>query len=53
VLRYYEGFSDAEIAAVMGCTPSTVRGHVLKALAALRVELYEPLAVAASSKDTQ
>jgi RNA polymerase sigma-70 factor (sigma-E family) len=53
VLRYYEGFSVAEIAEVMGCTPSTVRGHVLKALAALRVELHEPLAVAAPSKETQ
>jgi RNA polymerase sigma-70 factor (sigma-E family) len=43
VLRYYEGFSDAEIAEVMGCTQSTVRGHVFRALAALRVELAEPL----------
>jgi RNA polymerase sigma-70 factor (sigma-E family) len=46
VLRYYEGFSNAEIADVMGCTQSTVRGHVFKALAALRVELDEPLAAA-------
>jgi len=44
VLRYYEGFSDAEISEVMGCTQSTVRGHVFRALAALRVELAEPLA---------
>jgi RNA polymerase sigma-70 factor (sigma-E family) len=51
VLRYYEGFSDAEIAEVMGCTPSTVRGHVFKALAALRVELDEPLAAAVRSKE--
>jgi RNA polymerase sigma-70 factor (sigma-E family) len=42
VLRYYEGFSDAEISDVMGCTQSTVRGHVFRALAALRVELAEP-----------
>jgi RNA polymerase sigma-70 factor (sigma-E family) len=42
VLRYYEGFSDAEISELMGCTPSTVRGHVFQALAALRVELGEP-----------
>jgi RNA polymerase sigma-70 factor (sigma-E family) len=41
VLRYYEGFSDAEISEVMGVTPSTVRGHVFRALAALRVELGE------------
>jgi len=51
VLRYYEGFSDAEIAEVMGCTQSTVRGHVFKALAALRVELGQPLATTDSSKE--
>jgi RNA polymerase sigma-70 factor (sigma-E family) len=52
VLRYYEGFSDAEIADVMGCSRSTVRGHVFKALAALRVELDEPLATTAPSQET-
>jgi len=52
VLRYYEGFSDAEIAEVMGCAQSTVRGHVFKALAALRVELDPPLAAFAPSKET-
>jgi RNA polymerase sigma-70 factor (sigma-E family) len=52
VLRYYEGFSDAEIADVMGCTQSTVRGHVFKALAALRVELDQPLPTHAPSKET-
>jgi RNA polymerase sigma-70 factor (sigma-E family) len=52
VLRYYEGFSDAEIGDVMGCTQSTVRGHVFKALAALRVELDQPLAAAAPRKET-
>ena len=52
VLRYYEGFSDAEIADVMGCTQSTVRGHVFKALAALRIELDQPLATAAPSRET-
>ncbi|HEX9357932.1 MAG TPA: SigE family RNA polymerase sigma factor [Streptosporangiaceae bacterium] len=52
VLRYYEGFSDAEIAEVMGCTQSTVRGHVFKALAALRVELDQPLPTAAPSEET-
>jgi len=51
VLRYYEGFSDAEIAEVMGCTQSTVRGHVFKALAALRVELGKPLAAVAPSRE--
>lgn len=52
VLRYYEGFPDAEIADVMGCTQSTVRGHVFRALAALRVELDQPLATAAPDKET-
>ena len=52
VLRYYEGFSDAEIGDVMGCTQSTVRGHVFKALAALRVELDQPLAAAVPREET-
>ena len=52
VLRYYAGFSDAEISELMGCTPSTVRGHVFRALAALRIELDQPLAAAAPGKET-
>ncbi len=39
VLRYYEGFSDSEIADLLGCTPGTVRGYASRALGALRVEL--------------
>lgn len=39
VLRYYEGFSDAEIAGLLGCTPGTVRGYASRALAALRIEM--------------
>jgi RNA polymerase sigma-70 factor (sigma-E family) len=39
VLRYYEGFSDQEIADAFGCAPGTVRGYASRALAALRVEL--------------
>jgi RNA polymerase sigma-70 factor (sigma-E family) len=39
VLRYYEALSDAEIAAVLGCTPGTVRGYASRALATLRVDL--------------
>jgi len=42
VLRYYEGLSDQEIAAVLGCAPGTVRGYVSRALATLRVELGRP-----------
>jgi RNA polymerase sigma-70 factor (sigma-E family) len=51
VLRYYEGFSDAEISELMGCTASTVRGHVFRALAALRVEMGEPVGAAALVKE--
>lgn len=39
VLRYYEGLSDAQIAEVLGCAETTVRGYAFRALAALRVEL--------------
>lgn len=37
VLRYYEGLSDGEIAAVLGCAPVTVRTQVSRALTKLRV----------------
>jgi RNA polymerase sigma-70 factor (sigma-E family) len=37
VLRYFEGFSDPEIADLLGVTPVTVRGYATRALAALRV----------------
>jgi RNA polymerase sigma-70 factor (sigma-E family) len=36
-LRYFEGFSDPEIAQLLGVTPVTVRGYATRALAALRV----------------
>lgn len=36
VLRYYEGLADAEIAAVLGTTPATVRSHASRALVSLR-----------------
>ena len=39
VLRYYEGLSDAEIAELLGCGASTVRSHMSRALAALRIEM--------------
>ncbi|HXS62789.1 MAG TPA: SigE family RNA polymerase sigma factor [Streptosporangiaceae bacterium] len=37
VLRYFEGFSDTEIAQFLGVTPVTVRGYATRALTALRV----------------
>ena len=45
------GFTDTEISEVMGCKPCTVRGHVFRALAALRVELGAPLPAAAMIKE--
>jgi RNA polymerase sigma-70 factor (sigma-E family) len=38
-LRYYDGRSDAEIAAVLGCGEGTVRTHASRALATLRTAL--------------
>jgi RNA polymerase sigma-70 factor (sigma-E family) len=42
VLRYFGGLSDPEIAETLGCSPSTVRAHASRALAALRIELTNP-----------
>jgi RNA polymerase sigma-70 factor (sigma-E family) len=39
VLRYYEQFTDAEIADVLGCSAVTVRGYAHRALATLRTDL--------------
>ena len=36
VLRYYEGLSDVETAAVLGTSAATVRSHASRALATLR-----------------
>jgi RNA polymerase sigma-70 factor (sigma-E family) len=37
VLRYYEGCSDKEIAGLLGCGAGTVRSHISRAIATLRV----------------
>lgn len=39
VLRYYEGLPDAEIAEILGCSTSTVRSQIHRALASLRTTL--------------
>jgi RNA polymerase sigma-70 factor (sigma-E family) len=39
VLRYYEGMADSEIASLLGCAETTVRGYAFRALKALRIEL--------------
>ena len=39
VLRYYEDLTEAEIAAVLGCRPGTVKSLVARALTRMRKEL--------------
>jgi RNA polymerase sigma-70 factor (sigma-E family) len=41
VLRFYEGLTDAGIAADLGCVEGTVRSHASRALASLRSALEE------------
>jgi RNA polymerase sigma-70 factor (sigma-E family) len=40
VLRFYEGWPDADIAAAMGCSQATVRSNASRALSALRIQLH-------------
>jgi RNA polymerase sigma-70 factor (sigma-E family) len=44
VLRYYAGFSEAEVAAAMGISRGAVKSHTARAMAALRAELEQRLA---------
>ena len=53
VLRYYEQLSDAQIATVLGCTRSTVRGYALRALTTLRVSPGDRGAELTSSRRDQ
>jgi len=39
VLRFYEDRDDDEIAAVLGCTAATVRSHISRGLARLRLRM--------------
>ena len=39
VLRYYEDLPDAEIAAILDCSPATIRSQIHRALATLRTTL--------------
>lgn len=41
VLRYYAGLADAEIAAELGCSVSTVRSQISRALATLRIHIAD------------
>lgn len=38
VLHFYEGLSAEEIAGTLGCRPGTVRSHLSRGLAALRID---------------
>jgi RNA polymerase sigma-70 factor (sigma-E family) len=37
VLRFYEGLTDSDIAAALGCSTGTVRSHISRALKTLRL----------------
>jgi RNA polymerase sigma factor (sigma-70 family) len=50
VLRYYEGLGDDVIAEILGCSTGTVRSHVSRALAALRISPSNDLAVAGTDR---
>ena len=39
VLRYYEDLPDAEIAAILDCSPATIRSQIHRALVTLRTTL--------------
>jgi RNA polymerase sigma-70 factor (sigma-E family) len=43
ILGYYEGFDDAEIAELLGCSAGSVRSYRSRALAALRSVMSEPV----------
>lgn len=43
VLRHYEGLSELETAAVLGCSPGTVKSQASRGLARLRSLLAQPV----------
>jgi DNA-directed RNA polymerase specialized sigma24 family protein len=40
-LRYYEDLTEAQTAAILGCSVGTVKSHTHRALATLRAKLQE------------
>jgi RNA polymerase sigma-70 factor (sigma-E family) len=53
VLRYYEDLDDDAIAAVLGCTRTTVRTHAMRALDSLRGHYPTPAAAHATSPSNE
>lgn len=53
VLRFFEDLSEADTAALMGCSRSTVNNHVTRGLAALRVLLAPADELSAASRRNQ
>lgn len=43
VLRYWDGLSEQEAAALLGCSIGTVKSQASRGLARLRQDLYEPI----------
>jgi RNA polymerase sigma-70 factor (sigma-E family) len=52
VLRYFDDLSEADTAALMGCSRSTVNNHVTRGLAALRV-LLAPVDLTSTTGSTR
>jgi RNA polymerase sigma factor (sigma-70 family) len=53
VLRYYEGLTDTDIAELLGCGTSSVRSHMSRALAALRIEMTDREPTTPSEEETR
>ena len=53
VLRYFEGLTDADIAELLGCAPSTVRSHMSRALTTLRIEMADRGSVSPTEEGTR
>jgi RNA polymerase sigma-70 factor (sigma-E family) len=52
VLRYYEGLTETEAAAVMRCPVGTVKSHLKRGLARLRVGLRDESSAAEEPKES-
>lgn len=42
VLRFYDDMTDTDIADLLGCSVSTVRSHISRALSSLRIDMSQP-----------